>query len=286
MAQLTSPPINFGGANQPKSQAFVVPFSQMVPPSVIVYTGNIFSVNQFINPPPAPIPPAVALEYDYTTIVAALQNWPEDDDPEFVAAIPEFIKHGELRLLRELGLEIFEVVVTADITSGSANVTKPTNMVAPRDLFYTRNGREIHLTRATSEFVRSYNAAGATGDPKFYAEDGETSWILAPKPNFTAVGGMSARITRRPAGLNTAAPTVKTWLSTHVPDLLLDSILLSAERFLKNDPRWIVTKRDFDLKLSDAKAEVAQLRRVTPEDQLVAREVVRPGNSDAQPQNE
>lgn len=228
----------------------------------------------------------MALEYNYTTLVADLASWPEETDPQFVTEIPTLIQHGELRLLRELALTIFETTATANITSASAAVTKPANMVSPLDLFYTLAGEEIHLTRATREFVRAYNAQGATGSPRYYAEESETTWLLAPKPNFTQSAGLTCVIIRRPAGLSSGSPSTKTWLSTYVPDLLLDSCLLAAERFLKNDARWATVKRDFDLKVSDAKAELAQLRRVMTDDQLINREVVRPANSDAPSQSE
>jgi hypothetical protein len=228
-----------------------------------------------------------ALAWTYATLAAALQDWPENDDADYVAAIPMIVQLGEMRALRELDLEgKTEVVVTTGITTSVATIAKPTPMVASRDLYYTSSGQEYHMIRAHPDWVRAYNAMGVTGLPRYFADDNETQWIVAPIPNFTAASGLNVRLTRNPAGLDSGAPSSTSWLGTNVPDLLLSSCLMMASRYLKNDPKWATFKRDFDLTVSQAKGRMPQLKRVQFEDQVANREVTRPQSSDANSQEE
>lgn len=200
------------------------------------------------------------LQYTYATLAAAMQNWPEDDDADYVAAIPELIAHGELKLTRELDLEIFDVDVTANIASGVSTITKPANMVAPRTLAYT-NGEYVELEQRTVDFVRQYGATATAGNPKYYAELNETTWIVAPTPNFTSANGLKCRVIQRAAGLNSGTPSSTSFLSTRVPDLLLWASLISANIYLKNDPKYLQMTRDYAQRLPVAASEMGVLRK-------------------------
>src|SRR5690606_19614087 len=119
-------------------------------------------------------------------------DWPENDDADYQAALSGIIKMAELKVYRDLNLEGCMVATeTTDITDASASITKPTNMLAPRELSYVRNGVRYQLIRETPEFVRAYNAMGATGNPRYYGEEDETTWVVAPVPNFTSSAGLS-----------------------------------------------------------------------------------------------
>lgn len=198
------------------------------------------------------------LQYTSATLQAAMQDWPEDDDADYVAAIPELIGHGELKLTRELDLEIFEVDATATISTGVATITKPTNMVAPRTLAFT-NVTYQELDQRTVDFVRQYGATAASGNPKYYAELSETQWIVAPTPNFN--GTLNCRIIRRPTGIVIATGASTSFLSTYFPDLLLKACLIAAHTYLKNDPKYAQMVIDYGRSLPMAAAEVGVLRK-------------------------
>ncbi len=199
------------------------------------------------------------LQYTYETLAAAMQNWPEDDDADFVAAIPELIGHGELKLTRELDLEIFEVDDTATISSGVATITKPANMVAPRTLAFTQASIYDELEQRTVDYVRQYGATAAAGRPKYYAELNETQWIVAPTPNFS--GTLNVRLIRRATGLDSGTPAGTSFLSVRFPDLLLWACLISAAVYLKGDTKYAQLVRDYSQKLPVAAAEVGVLRK-------------------------
>lgn len=223
------------------------------------------------------------MQYDYTTILAALQDWPEDDDADYVLALPSLIALGEQHLGRDLGLGALDVTTTAAITSGDPLVTKPATVAVAYEMWYTNGGATVQLARMQPGFVRNYNATAANGNSRYFCEESITTWRLAPPPGFS--GTLNMRHIAVPTGLSSGSPTVKTFFSTFCGDLLFFYCLLKGEQYLKDDRRWGMVKTNIDLLLPEAKAELAQLRRVTPEDQLLQRMIIRPENADATPQN-
>lgn len=227
------------------------------------------------------------MEYNYTTLFSDLESWPEDGtaDPEYVTALPTIIVFGQDRLINELNLENLEAELDAAIVMGSGEIIKPDEVTAVRTMGYlSSTGAYIQLQRMTPEFVRKYAAEAAAGDPRFYAEYSETVWSIAPIPS--ADHDLDLRATATPVGLDASTPTITTWISRKFPQLLLHSCLMSAHQYLKNDGRWASVKANYDLLMPDAKAQVAQLRKTVPEDQIYKRVTVRPENDDAQPQNQ
>lgn len=229
------------------------------------------------------------MEYTYTTLAAALESWPSDDDEEYVAEIPSIIKLGEQRLLRELQLGHLDAILTAPFTTGDPVVDKPAGFLVAYDVTVTTQEEGPgdwlgQLTRVQPGFLRAYNATAAQGLPRYFCEESETTWNIGPIPDID--GALVVRCIATPPGLDVDDPEETTWLATEMGDLLLEACLLCAEKFLKDDRRWGMVKTNFDLLLPDAKAQVAQLRRVLPEDQLFKRMITKPENSDAVPQNQ
>lgn len=79
--------------------------------------------------PNAPIP------YTYATLVQAMQDWPVNQGANYIANIPQFVSLGELRLLRDLNLEFFDLTDATQVLAAGANeVTKPTGIVSLRTM--------------------------------------------------------------------------------------------------------------------------------------------------------
>lgn len=211
--------------------------------------------------------------YTYTTLTAALQNWLEDDDAEFVGSIPEIIALGEVRLLRDLDFAMFAGEGSVTVAAGTELVTKPG--VAPLTLLNYQSlscyptggtGPADHallpwLETRSDEFVRDYNGqyfgAAGHGVPRYYSEASETQWRLAPTPNVEVE--LTYRFTARPDGLSDLVP--ETWLSVNVPDVLLKACLAESERFLKSDDRIPIWEQDYASLLQSAREESYSLLR-------------------------
>ncbi len=201
------------------------------------------------------------LQYTYATLAAAMQDWPEDDDPDYVAAIPQLIAHGELKLARDLDLEIFETDLTASIASASPYITKPASILVGRTLGYTQDSVYTELEQRTVDYVRQYGRSSVAGRPLYYAELSETQWLVAPTPNFSLSNGMEIRAIARNAGLDQTTPSSTSWFSTRMPDLLLWSCLISGGIYLKDDAKYVKMMQDYAIRVPVAAAEVAPLRR-------------------------
>jgi hypothetical protein len=192
--------------------------------------------------------------YTYNSLLESLMSWVQDRSPEFQARLPEIVELGELRLTRDLDLDIFyKTAVVVAPTTGL--VPKPVGLLALQSMHYSNAGGVQYVENRGWEYVVDYGTVGA---PLYVAEESEVSWRLAPTPDFTYQ--LSLRYIARPTPL--AGSPGGTWLSTNTPDLLLKACLISCESYLKDDPRIAVWLGLYVAQLKLAKDELKrQVRR-------------------------
>jgi hypothetical protein len=198
--------------------------------------------------------------FTYDELVAALQSWPEDDASEYVAEIPRLIALGELRLVRDLNLELFDV--TRDditVTGNDRLVPKPAGTITTRKMGVIVNGRYFPVLLRTRDWCDMYAPDPNVLDrPLYYCEYDEENWyfVNTPDQNMTA----KAVLVIRPAGLSEANPN--TWLGDHVGDLLFCCCLLEAEQWIKADDRYADLKMKYETELlPNQRAELSNLIR-------------------------
>jgi hypothetical protein len=190
----------------------------------------------------------------YAELSQNLQDWVEDDDAEFVGSIDEVINLGEMRLWRDLDLSIFTTTSTATISSTVDTITKPVSdpeLVAWDQLYYDSGNKRVWLELRSSDYVRDMQTPNTLGSPRYYAEETETTWTIAPISD--AAYTINVRGTTRPTRLSAGNTT--TWLSLHQDDLLLKACLAEAEKFLKSDDRAPIWTEDYVGALPLAKRE-------------------------------
>ena len=232
----------------------------------------------------------MSLQYTYSQLATLLQEWPATNDPEFIANLPNIIAEGEEQLIRDFGLQIFEDEDVCAIVNNSFELQKPDNMISLEEMYYsdptsTPAGKTQQLTKMHPDFVRAHLVSTSNptlGSPRYYCESDQLTWTISPAPNFS--GTMHLQLVRRPDMLSPGLPTGTSWLSEHYADILMLQCLMVAERWLKNDDRWAVAKRELDVQMPGARAEVAKLRRVTSEDQTTMRDIQRPSNAEGNPE--
>lgn len=178
----------------------------------------------------------MALTYTYAQLVAVIKAYAEDIDTDHVAQIDDFIAKSELRILRDLDLEVFETWSTLTISSANRTVPKPTNTVIINDVFIRSPSAQkwIELPRRSYEYCILYAPTEAsTGVPRFYAELDRTNIYVVPTPDQAyAAGNAKARATIRPTGLSSSNTT--SWLGDNLPDLLFHGCMIESQNFLKN----------------------------------------------------
>jgi hypothetical protein len=179
--------------------------------------------------------------YTYETLTQALQDWLEDDDEEFVEAIPQIIKLGEQRLTRDLDLAMFSIIEEVDILEDDEIITKPDiDAISYQSLGYRFDDRYHWLELRSDDFVRDY-ISGDPDLPRYYSELDEDTWRIAPISSEPLT--LEVRCTIRPEGLG--EDNDSTWLSTFVGDALLKACLAESERFLKSDDRIQIWEQDY-----------------------------------------
>jgi hypothetical protein len=179
-------------------------------------------------------------QWTYQTLEQALQDWPENDNEAYVENLPNMIGLGELRLVRDLDLGLFDQDdETQTFTIGSRIVTKPANAIVVRDVGYldvTLGYTPLKLRSV--EYCKQYAPLVATtGTPLYYAEYSESEIYVVPTP--VADQTVVFRSNMRPTVmLDPDDPTATSWLSTRVPDALFAACLMEGEHYTQADDRY------------------------------------------------
>jgi hypothetical protein len=199
----------------------------------------------------------------YTELLANLQTWLEDDDEDFVNAIPEIINLGQMRLWRDLDLSIFTSEDQTPTVATNELLAKPvtdTEVVSFQSLWFDfdpgTGTQRYWLELRSTDFIRDYQVPSVTGIPKYYCELDQDNWALAPIPD--AIYTVNTRGTTRLQPL--VATTQETnWLSLHMDDILFKACLAESEKYLKADDRVEIWKADYAESLPLAKRETYTL---------------------------
>jgi len=201
--------------------------------------------------------------WTYDTLTAALQNWPVNSNPSYVAALPRIIGLGELRLVRDLDLEIFETTENASTVAGTRTLTKPAGIFVPKMMQIVDGDRRYPpLRQRTQAFLLAAYPSSAVDDqdrPEMYAEKSTSEWLLGPVPDaaYTVeVTGLA-----RPDSLTSDNPT--SWLGTHCPDALFAACLMESEHYLKADDRYADWQKKYASEIIPSTSnELLRLRRL------------------------
>src|SRR5438105_4364058 len=133
------------------------------------------------------------IAWTYATMTAALQNWLYDTDSDWVGgsspAMNSLIQLGELRVVNDFDLTVFDVQKTATLAANSTTglVARPAGIVITDDMGYNDpvSGKFKPIERRDYGWVLDYQDPAVTGAPKYYAEGDTANWLLAPLPGAT-----------------------------------------------------------------------------------------------------
>ena len=203
---------------------------------------------------------ASSFAWTYTTLIAALQAFLEETGTDYTTTnIDICIGLGEIGLLRDLDLDIFDATATGTFTTGNQQITKPTGFIADRTLSYVASGTTVVMVPKSREWLLDYwpTVANQTATPKYYADLNTTTWIVAGTPS-TAHTWTSYHV-KRPDKLS--SDTATNWLGTNVPDALFHACLVYSEEFLRNDEMMALWKSEYQAKLAQARYETRKHRR-------------------------
>ena len=194
------------------------------------------------------------MAFTYATLKTAIQDYMENDETTFANNLDNFIKNTEEDILKNVELNYYRKNVTGTATSGSAYLGMPSDFLAPFSLAVISSSVYYYLLLKHPSFIRDYTPnASTTGQPKYYGEFDNDTFILAPTPddNYT----FELHYFYRPTSLTAGAADGTTYLSTNMPNVMLAGSLLQAAIFMKLDAAEIGTyKQNYAKELTQLKS--------------------------------
>jgi len=184
---------------------------------------------------------------NYTTLVANIQNFLEDDSTELTASIDQIIGQAEDMIFQRLpNLPCFRLTTSANMVAGTFNYTVASARMI-RQVSVTISSNVSYLDHRIDSYLRDYWPNSATqGVPEFYstktAGTAGTVITLAPTPNSTDT--YQVDYIAPEAGLSSS--NANNWIGDNAENVLLSACLYEASAFLKAGETLALYKTQFD----------------------------------------
>lgn len=139
--------------------------------------------------------------------------------------------------------------MAADVTAAAVINSQ---FVVERNLWLVYAGATRALVKRSFDFIQMYSGAAA-GRPYYYADHGQSEWLIAPAADASATA-VKRRYVQRPPSIVVAQ---NTWIGDNEGQLLFVAALMEAEQWLKADDRYGDMKtKYYDELLPNARGEV------------------------------
>ena len=184
---------------------------------------------------------------NYTTLVANIQNFLEDDSTELKASIDEIINQAEDMIFQRLpNLPCFRKTTTANLVAGTTDyVVTGARMI--RQVSIISSNVVSYLDHRVDSYLRDYWPNATTqGTPKFYstksANTSGTTITIAPTPN--AADTYQVDFIAPETGLSST--NSNSCVGDNAENVLLSACLYEASAFLKAGETLALYKTQFD----------------------------------------
>lgn len=183
---------------------------------------------------------------NFAELSAAIRNFSETEEPEFIANIPVFVEAAEQRIYNSVQLSYLRSNVTSTLTPNNKYLSSPQDFLSVHSLAVIRsNGDYEYLLNKDVNFIRqAFPSPADTGVPKYYAIFGPTttsddppvltnelSFILGPTPD--ANYRVELHYFYYPETIVTAGTS---WLGDNFDTALLYGALRDAAIFQRQEP--------------------------------------------------
>lgn len=184
---------------------------------------------------------------NYTQLTAAICDYTQNFDQDFIDNIPVFVKQAEQRIYNTVQFPSLRKNVTGVTTTNNKYLSAPSDFLAVYSLaVIDATGAYEYLLNKDVNFIRqAYPTPTSTGIPKYYALFGpsttndatpiitnELSLILGPTPS--AVYSVELHYYYMPESISVAA-SGQTWLGDNFDSVLLYGSLVEAITFMKGE---------------------------------------------------
>jgi hypothetical protein len=181
---------------------------------------------------------------NYTQLTAAICDYTQNFETDFVANIPLFVQQAEQRIYNTVQFPSLRKNVTGATTADNRFLSCPDDFLAVQSMSVTTaSGAFEFLLNKDVDFIRqAYPFPNDTGTPKYYALFGPTvsgavisdelSFILGPTPD--AAYSVTLHYYYYPESISVAADG-RTWLGDNFDTVLLYGSLVEAYTFMKGE---------------------------------------------------
>jgi hypothetical protein len=178
---------------------------------------------------------------NYTQLEAAICDYTQNFEQEFVANIPVFVQQAEQRIYNTVQFPSLRSNVTGLTSSNNKYLSCPTDFLATYSMaVIDASGNYEYLLNKDVNFIRqAYPNPTSVGIPKYYAIFGpatadskELTFILGPTPN--AAYSIELHYYFYPESISTVAGG-RTWLGDNFDSVLLYGSLVEAYTFMKGE---------------------------------------------------
>jgi len=209
---------------------------------------------------------------NYAALSAAIQDYTQNYETEFVANIPVFIQQAEQRIYNSVQFPSLRKNVTGSVSASNKYLSCPNDFLSVYSLAVItgvtggnlNTGSYEYLLNKDVNFIRqAYPSPNDTGTPKYYALFGPTvsgavisdelSFILGPTPD--AAYDVELHYYYYPESITVAADG-QTWLGDNFDTVLLYGSLVEAYTFMKGEADLMAV---YDTKYKEALALAKRL---------------------------
>ena len=184
---------------------------------------------------------------NYTQLTAAICDYTQNFEQDFVANIPVFVQQAEQRIYNTVQFPSLRKNMTGTLTASNKYLSAPGDFLAVYSLAVVdATGAYEYLLNKDVNFIRqAYPTPTSTGLPKYYALFGPTttnsappvitnelSFILGPTPD--AAYTVELHFYYYPESISVAA-SGQTWLGDNFDSVLLYGALVEANTFMKGE---------------------------------------------------
>ena len=178
---------------------------------------------------------------NYTELTAAICDYTQNFDTDFVDNIPVFVEQAEQRIYNTVQFPSIRKNVTGSVTANNKYLACPDDFLAPYSMaVIDATGVYEFLLNKDVNFIRqAYPQPTDTAIPKYYALFGsqsnsanELTFILGPTPDATY--SIELHYYYYPQSITTAA-SGQTWLGDNFDSVLLYGSLVEANTFMKGE---------------------------------------------------
>ena len=197
---------------------------------------------------------------NYTQLTAAICDYTQNFEQDFVANIPVFVQQAEQRIYNTVQFPSLRSNVTGSTSSANKYLSCPGDFLAVYSMaVIDASGNYEYLLNKDVNFIRqAYPNPTSVGIPKYYAIFGpqsadskELTFILGPTPN--AVYSVELHYYFYPESIVTAG---QTWLGDNFDSVLLYGSLVEAVTFMKGEADMVAL---YDGKYKEALALAKRL---------------------------